>query len=354
MTAKFSDPFIRNLKPEPPRYVWDALLPAFGLYVGKRNKTFVTIDSSGKRTKLGHYPDLSLAEARKRAILATGDTKPALTLDEATEAYLTQRSRELAPGTIREYQRHLRAISGLSRDVSGLTLSLLTKHLDTIPFQSDKAHAARALKTFLSWCVQRGHLEANPLLALKMPKEPAARDRVLSPEELEATWLALETFTNSPAQLRFQHLSKLLILTGQRLNQISSLQPEWIDYKNQTITFPATVMKNRRTHIHHFSTPVADLLCQLTNYERFNSWPVFMRKLHEQLTIPHFTPHDWRRTYATISASLVPPHITERLLAHASPEGHVASIYNRFTYEPQLKEAATLIEARIVSIVTGA
>lgn len=65
-SAKFTDTYIRNLKPNPPRYVWDIMLPSFGLYVGKRKKTFVIIRDKGKRASVGTYPHEQHLRARLR------------------------------------------------------------------------------------------------------------------------------------------------------------------------------------------------------------------------------------------------------------------------------------------------
>jgi len=53
---------------------WDALLPAFGVRVGANSKTFIVIRNNGRRTKLGRYPFLSLADARSqdRLLIAHG------------------------------------------------------------------------------------------------------------------------------------------------------------------------------------------------------------------------------------------------------------------------------------------
>lgn len=356
MTAKFTDKYLSNLAPEPPRYVWDSQLPAFGIYVGKRVKTFIIIRSDGKREKLGKYPILSLAQARRLAFeRLNGIAKHTpIPLEDAVGRYLRLREPELAPGTLREYSRHLRAILSLREHVEDVTASQILDHLDTIDGQSDKAHAARALKTFFNWCVEREYCRQSPMQNLKLPKEPPARERVLSGEELCEVWHALATFKNTPAKRRFQHLLKLALLTGQRQNQLSNLKPDWVDFDNRTITFPASIMKARKPHTHYFSTGADFYLRLLTHQSKFTSWPVFMRQLRNQLTIPHFTPHDLRRTYATLSAEVgIPPHITERLLAHSQPEGHIASIYNRYRYEKHLREAAELIESHILTIVTG-
>jgi hypothetical protein len=47
---------------------WDTKLPSFGVRVGKRATTFL-LKRDGRRIKLGHYPSLSLSEARWRVFL---------------------------------------------------------------------------------------------------------------------------------------------------------------------------------------------------------------------------------------------------------------------------------------------
>jgi hypothetical protein len=47
----------------------DARLPSFGIRVGKRRRTWIVIKGKNRtKVSLGHYPALSLADARKRAM----------------------------------------------------------------------------------------------------------------------------------------------------------------------------------------------------------------------------------------------------------------------------------------------
>lgn len=98
MQRKLTDPFIRKLKPGPKRIeVRDTLLPGFGIRVSPKGKKthFVCCRVYGKqkRVQLGHYPAVTLADARKRAreILecpeALIDEKPAMTVDQALDLY---------------------------------------------------------------------------------------------------------------------------------------------------------------------------------------------------------------------------------------------------------------------------
>jgi hypothetical protein len=64
-----TDIAIRALKPSDRYITWyDKALPAFGVRVGKRAKTFVVmLGRQRKRLSLGKYPSVSLQDARQRA-----------------------------------------------------------------------------------------------------------------------------------------------------------------------------------------------------------------------------------------------------------------------------------------------
>ena len=46
---------------------WDPNLPGFGIRIGQRTKTFLVLVDSGRRHSIGHYPAISLADARREA-----------------------------------------------------------------------------------------------------------------------------------------------------------------------------------------------------------------------------------------------------------------------------------------------
>lgn len=66
----FSDLTVRALKPG---VYFDAKTPAFGLRVGKNRRTWIVLKGARSiKVRLGHYPTLSLADARKKALIALG------------------------------------------------------------------------------------------------------------------------------------------------------------------------------------------------------------------------------------------------------------------------------------------
>ena len=139
----------------------------------------------------------------------------------------------------------------------------------------------------------------------------------------------------------FGIIVKVLILTGQRRGEIAALRPEF--FKDGICTLPGTLTKNRREHSFPVGAlcgtvlasgqgrqPAALLFPARGEPERaFNGWSKSKRKLDQLSGVHDWTLHDLRRTFATNLAALaVPPHITERLLNHATGTiSGVAAIY---------------------------
>ena len=88
----------------------------------------------------------------------------------------------------------------------------------------------------------------------------------------------------------------------------------------------------------------------------FNNWHGTKVGLHERSGVTGWTVHDLRRSTATGMAELgIQPHIIEAVLNHVS--GHkpgVAGIYNRSTYEREIRNALATWADHIISITTGA
>jgi len=69
-TIRFTDIGLRAL---PEGIYFDKRTPAFGIRVGKKRKTWVVLKEPNRtKLRIGHYPDLSLADARRRAMVAIG------------------------------------------------------------------------------------------------------------------------------------------------------------------------------------------------------------------------------------------------------------------------------------------
>jgi integrase len=69
--------------------------------------------------------------------------------------------------------------------------------------------------------------------------------------------------------------------------------------------------------------------------------------------LPHWTPHDLRRSFATHASGLgIQPHIIEVILNHVSGfRAGVAGIYNRHAYDAEKRTALALWADRLMAIV---
>src|SRR5262245_38127345 len=92
---------------------WDEGLPAFGVRVGARRKTFIVIVKPGQRIKLGNYPFTTLKDARQAAYrwlsdrngkAAAGDAPAA---EEVVKQFLAIRHAQSRPSWRKEQDRLL-------------------------------------------------------------------------------------------------------------------------------------------------------------------------------------------------------------------------------------------------------
>jgi integrase len=182
---------------------------------------------------------------------------------------------------------------------------------------------------------------------------------VLSDSELKTIWLACPDSD-------FGAIMKLLILTGQRANEIGRLR--WDEVHDEQIVLPSNRTKNKRTHIVPVSDPAKAILGQFRVGGRmhvfgsadtagFDSWGYAKRTLDARIAepLPHWTVHDVRRTVVTGMAQLgIQPHVIEAVVNHVSGhKGGVAGIYNRATYDREKREALNLWAEHVMALVEG-
>lgn len=330
---------------------WDTTTPGFGLRCSQKSKSYVVMYGAKRRLKtLGRHPDLSLSEARKVAkqVLAQDiETSPTVTYDFETvkDAYLADCSNRLRPNTVRSYTLYLDNTK-FTKPMHEINQRQIMRAIETYTSNpSSQNHAFVALKAFFNWAVQRQYIVGSPMSALKRPHRETTRERVLSDEELKT----LLTYTLENPR-RFNNIVTLLILTGQRKNEIATLQ--WSQIDDDKIVLPANRTKNKREHVVPLGPMVFEKLHNIEGGETFvfgspfndipfNAWSVAQKKLLEETRLAHFTLHDLRRTFATIHARIgTPIHVTEKLLNHVSGTiSGVAAVYNRHSYMDEMQEA---------------
>jgi integrase len=236
-------------------------------------------------------------------------------------------------------------------------------------------HAAdatrRALSAFFNWARREGLPVSNPVRDTNRPVRPTKRKRFLKPAELVEVWNALEDD-------EYGRIIKLLILTGQRREEIAALTWAEVDLDDAMITFRDDRTKNDEDHLVPLSDQALAILREIPRRADrdflfgkregpFSGFSKAKRELIERINakrlvagpraepIEHFTQHDLRRTFSTLGQEEldIDSRIVEAILNHIS--GHkagVAGVYNRAKYIRQRREALVQWGNYVLSLTT--
>jgi integrase len=370
--------------------VWDDDFPGFGLRLrdgGSQNWVFqYALGEKQRRMSLGSAKVVPLVKARETASelhakvrlgqdpagKKDSDRKRAAdTFEAVARKFLAFQKDALRPGSYRQVERHMlhhaKRLHGLQ--IATLDRRTIATRISEIGAESPVTanRVGSTLSYFFTWSMNEGFVEHNPLIGLnKFEEQP--RERVLMDNEVRTVWSAL-------GEDHYGAILKLLILTGQRADEFASLQ--WSEIGDDAITLPPARTKNKREHVIPLSDPALAIISAQSRSanddgilrefvfgigERgFSGWSRCKQRLDERITaaagkpLPHWTPHDLRRTAATGMANLgVLPHIIEAVLNHVS--GHkagVAGIYNRSAYEPEKRKALDLWADHVIAVIEG-
>jgi len=382
-----SDLSIRAAKTPPKSAVtlWDSVQPKLGLRVTPAGaKSFIYMVGTGRRKVLGRYPELSLKDARTRltrllaektlGVVPLETPAEKMKVSAAIALYIERHCERISKdGSRYAYETKLLLNNYLGPKFNGHLLDGVSKSdiaaiIDKLSDEpSEASHAFTAIRGFFSWCVDRGHSDKSPCDGLRAPPKPASRERVLAAAELKAIYLAAEG-----ADFPYGAVLQLLIITGQRRGEIAALRWVWIDEAEKTITFPASVTKNKLIHIVPYGDMGAEIIQAIprsgdylfpAKRERrkgrpasiMSGWGKLKAAFDKDCPIADWTLHDLRRTASTMWAEIgVPEHINDRLLNHitgGTKQSAVARVYNRYSYLAEKRDAIARWEAKLSSIV---
>jgi hypothetical protein len=203
------------------------------------------------------------------------------TFGDLVPRFLDRKRGELRPKTFAELARHLKVHAA---PLHGLRLAeidkrMIAQRLDEIETGSGGITRNRArvsLSSLWNWANRNALAEGNPVHGTDTVKE-RRRDRVLSDPELAAIWRAL------PAGA-FGDIIKLLVLTGQRRNEIAHLEWKEVDLGKGLIRLGPERTKNKHPHEIPLSRSALLLLAQQRAGEgfvfgRFTSWTTAKARL---------------------------------------------------------------------------
>ncbi len=418
-TAKLTDKTLKNLKPpkDGRLEVWDSIvgddrtLPGvFGIRIAaKGTRSWVimyrTMDAEKgkivqKRFKLGDYPALSLAEARtaaresllgvsrgedpakaKQAAKAALDGAITLggAMDQFIEKYAKRKTRSWKE-TQRVFDKYVKPELGDFRleAVTALHIRDLVEAMaETAPYMANRTLAN--IRKFFNWAAERQMVPASPAAGIKAPAQELSRDRVLTDDEIKAVWDA-----SGVMGWPFGQAFQLLIVTGQRRDEVAKMRWQDLDLEAALWTLPREATKAGRLH----EVPLSPLALEvLRGVKRTSKEYVFSTngktpisgfsrgkvKADETIAIQHLQAegkgrptkkqlaeamlpdwrlHDLRRTMASNMARLgTAPHVIEKVLNHSSGAiSGVAAVYNRYAYTEE-KRAALATWARALEAI---
>ena len=358
-TVAFTDLTIRSLKPGS---YFDEKTPAFGIRIGKNRKTWIVIRGRERiRTRVGHYPALPLAEARKQALVLLGtplDQNPVSTFAQGRELFLrTHCAQKQRERTRKETERLLtKHFAPLDRKKLGaITTAQVSSILDgLLSTPSEAQHAYKAARTFFRWAEARGYCKSP--CTMPAPSKEVSRERVLTDDEL------VLVYTGGAGQ--FGQIVRLLILTGQRRSEISTLKWGYIDLDGNEISLPPEGVKNGRRHTFPIGAMAKATLASVPRQgdylfparrreTPFTGFSPSKADLDAASGVTNWTLHDLRRTFATGLATLgVAPHVIERLLNHITGSlSPIALRYNKAKYDAEMRAALDLWERHLAAIL---
>ena len=306
--------------------------------------------------------DPAAERAKGRAVTA----EVTATLKTLAARYLDSKHAVLRPATYNAAERYFRIHWAPlhNRPVAVITRAEIAIRLQEIAKAHGRVAAARArtnLLALLSWAMREGIVDSNVALATNNPGLGLpTRERVLDDSEVRAIWKAW-------GDDDFGAIVRLLLLTGQRRNEIADLRWSEVDFDAAEITFPPARTKNKRLHVVPLSGAALSIIKALPREagrdlifgagdRGFTTWSHGKRAFDALVgNLPRWTLHDLRRTAATGMADLdVDPHVIEAALNHASGSKRgVAGIYNRSSYERQKRTALDRWAEHVLAIAEG-
>jgi integrase len=365
----------------PSRYpYWDLLLPAFGIRVGVRTRTWiVNIRRPGKRDptrlKLGHFPALGVCEARAAARRMMADvpeqpdnvpvTRFAALAEQFLDHGVTRLGKPLRPASMAAYRivlnhyarpLHARPIDTIRRrDVAEL-LSAVTKESGT----ATALLVRRTLGRFWGFLNEIDVVETNPVVGTPaLSLEP--RSRVLNDLEIAALWRATENGSD------FSLIVRLLLWCGCRRSEAGGAQ--WAEFSTaengQLIwTLPAHRTKSGRQRILPLADQTKDAikahprivgrlhLFGAHSLAGFRGWHTAKLRLDAQLRFsPSWVLHDLRRVVKSKLAALgVDKPVANRILGH--DVGRIDLTYDLHGYENEMAAALALWSAELQRITS--
>ncbi|MER8845935.1 tyrosine-type recombinase/integrase [Mesorhizobium australicum] len=419
-----TDNRLKALKPAAPgqRYViMDAQVPAMGVRVtdkapanGSKLKagqvSFIYIARFGgaaqpARRTLGEYDVMSLDAARTKArqwaalidrgidpkVLAEDERQAAAraaaeSRDRSFETILDRFIKARRRDRVRKVDEDERDFNReclpkwKGRDVAGITMADIIEVVEGIAARGKQRQAlnlAQKIGTFFNWCADGDVIEDSPYRPKRVTTDIGKKDmrsRVLSDEELRVFWSATDGTAEGIGNV-YSAVYRLLLLTGQRLNDIAEASWSEIDMAKRVLVIPAARFKSDRDHVVPLTDDAVAIIEKLPRFKKCD-WmcsldgaapatighkvkqrldAAMLSKLKEQdpeATLPAWVNHDLRRTARTrLSRLKVLPDVAEMVIGHVLPKIVRNYVPDPFAYIDDKRDALARWEGSLAEIV---
>lgn len=335
----------------------------------------VRLSVNGKRAfhSIGAYPEVTLEVARQRArdylAAAKDGASPAeldarqiaesLTVTKAHEAYLNALRPSLKASTVALKEQIFRdhvssAIGGrLIRTVRKADLVEVVSAVTAkgFPVQANRVYSE--VMALLRWCEQKDYIDGVPSVRKKDMQKVAgtareqARRRTLTDSETGAAWRASETLGDLT-----RDFIRLLILTGQRRDEVRLMTWNEVDMATNLWTIPAKRYKTKIDQAVPLPPQAMDILRSrwtegASGYvlagrgdaKPFNGALSALRRLRKAVKGKEdFTLHDIRRTLRTGLSRLGVNETTAELVIGHIPQG-IVKVYDQHDRMDERREA---------------
>lgn len=406
---ELTDRFCRAVKPgsEPQIAHYDELVTGLALMVSRGGKVWYLRYSrpgDGRRAwlRLGRFPQLGLAQARRRAkeareaitegrdpLIERRARASAQTVKQLVENYVERHAstRRSGPAIARRLRRNVSDAIGDVK-LADLHRRDLTKAIDKVVDRGAPVEANRVfedLRAMVRWARGRGDLDENLVEGMRRPTETRPRERALDAVQIAAFWRGLD---GADMRESTKRALRLCLVTAQRVGEVAGMTRAELDLDKAIWTIPAARTKNAREH----TVPLSELALEIIREQIADAADLARRKRrppakwvfpgpgaraaltgsavatalarcrtgkdHDQrlFGMEVFTPHDLRRSAATGMETLgISPFVIGHVLNHVSVTraGVTSRVYARYSYDREKREALDAWAARLAGMVEG-